>query len=90
MQCHVCTTSDPAAGSSLLQLSLPLRRADNRWSPVCSARNRTYRYRLVRVFDSSQPSQAWVMLNPSTADERRNDATVSRCINTPIGERSHK
>ena len=38
-----------------------------------------YRYRLTRVWDDARPRVAWVMLNPSTADEMRNDPTIERC-----------
>jgi hypothetical protein len=39
---------------------------------------RTYRYRLWRFWDQ-RPYLAFVMLNPSTADEVKNDPTVERC-----------
>ena len=39
----------------------------------------TYRYALTRQWDAVAPRLAWVMLNPSTADERRNDPTIERC-----------
>jgi hypothetical protein len=38
-----------------------------------------YRYVLWREWDTSLPSIAFCMLNPSTADERKNDATIERC-----------
>ncbi|MCV3270247.1 DUF1643 domain-containing protein [Roseobacter sinensis] len=38
-----------------------------------------YRYSLTRVWDGTRPRVNFVMLNPSTADERRNDPTVERC-----------
>jgi len=38
-----------------------------------------YRYALTRVWDTKAPKLAYVMLNPSTADELRNDPTVERC-----------
>lgn len=38
----------------------------------------TYRYRLTRRWAAS-PALAFIMLNPSTADERRNDPTIARC-----------
>ena len=38
-----------------------------------------YRYSLVRTWDSSLPSLAFVMLNPSTATESSNDPTIERC-----------
>jgi len=41
---------------------------------------RRYRYSLVRVWDASKPRVAFCMLNPSTADERKNDPTVRRCV----------
>jgi hypothetical protein len=37
-----------------------------------------YRYGLERVWGQG-PSLLYVMLNPSTADERRNDPTIERC-----------
>jgi hypothetical protein len=38
-----------------------------------------YRYRLDRRWDEKLPPLAFGMLNPSTADEIRNDATIERC-----------
>lgn len=38
-----------------------------------------YRYRLDRNWDDSLPPLAFGMLNPSTADHERNDATIERC-----------
>lgn len=39
---------------------------------------RSYRYRLWRFWDQ-RPYLAFVMLNPSTADETANDPTIERC-----------
>lgn len=41
--------------------------------------DRHYRYRLWRYW-SDDPHMTWVMLNPSTADETRDDATLKRCM----------
>lgn len=38
-----------------------------------------YRYGLSREWDAAKPALLFVMLNPSTADEFRNDPTVARC-----------
>lgn len=38
-----------------------------------------YRYRLDRIWDDSLPPLSFGMLNPSTADHERNDATIERC-----------
>ncbi len=38
-----------------------------------------YRYALSRVWDAQAPRVNFVMLNPSKADELRNDPTVERC-----------
>ncbi len=38
-----------------------------------------YRYRLTRVWDPKGPKALFIMLNPSTADEIKNDPTVERC-----------
>ncbi|GFE49142.1 hypothetical protein So717_08950 [Roseobacter cerasinus] len=38
-----------------------------------------YRYSLSRVWDAAGPRVNFVMLNPSKADELRNDPTVERC-----------
>ena len=42
---------------------------------------RKYRYTLWRVWDESKPLVMFLGLNPSTADEIKNDPTVTRCIN---------
>jgi len=39
----------------------------------------TYRYCLWRVWDPDGPTVAFVALNPATADETDNDATISTC-----------
>lgn len=39
-----------------------------------------YRYALWRKWDPALPAMAWVMLNPSTADERSDDPTIRKCI----------
>jgi len=40
--------------------------------------SRAYRYELTRTW-SSAPPWAWCMLNPSTADARADDQTITRC-----------
>ncbi|MCF6276041.1 MAG: DUF1643 domain-containing protein, partial [Robiginitomaculum sp.] len=40
---------------------------------------RTWRYRLAQIWDESKEPLYWLMLNPSTADEVKNDPTVERC-----------
>lgn len=42
--------------------------------------DRVYRYRLWRIWSELDPPIAFCMLNPSTADERNDDATIRRCI----------
>jgi hypothetical protein len=42
---------------------------------------RRYRYKLDIIWDPSIPPQAFIGLNPSTADEENDDPTVRRCIN---------
>ena len=42
---------------------------------------RNYRYALWRIWDKSKPVCTFIMLNPSTADDIKNDPTVTRCIN---------
>lgn len=39
-----------------------------------------YRYALWRAWSADYPRIAFIMLNPSTADEQRNDPTIRRCI----------
>ncbi len=39
-----------------------------------------YRYVLIRTWDPTLESVAFIMLNPSTADEKKDDATIRRCI----------
>lgn len=40
-----------------------------------------YRYSLTRVWDASQPTITFVLLNPSTADAIDLDPTLRRCMN---------
>ena len=42
---------------------------------------RSYRYALWRTWDDTKPFVLFVGLNPSTADEKTDDATLTRCIN---------
>jgi hypothetical protein len=42
--------------------------------------NKIYRYTLRRVWDNTKPDLIWIMLNPSTADAEKDDATIRRCI----------
>ncbi len=42
---------------------------------------RTYRYSLTRTWDEGKPIVVFLMLNPSTADEEKDDPTIRRCIN---------
>ena len=43
--------------------------------------DRKYRYALWRIWDESKSCAMFIGLNPSTADEEKNDPTVSRCQN---------
>ena len=42
--------------------------------------DRRYRYLLTRRVGASQSRVLFIMLNPSAADEERNDPTIRRCI----------
>ncbi len=42
--------------------------------------DRRYRYRLTREWDQEKPKVLFIGLNPSTADEIEDDATIRRCI----------
>jgi hypothetical protein len=39
-----------------------------------------YRYSLWRIWEPEQPRTLFIMLNPSTADQAQDDATIRRCI----------
>ena len=41
--------------------------------------DRRYRYRLWRIWNKNRPSICYIMLNPSTADENVDDATIRVC-----------
>ncbi|MDS0280056.1 DUF1643 domain-containing protein [Halomicroarcula sp. S1AR25-4] len=53
--------------------------SDDRADAVLSE-DRQYRYRLSRTWDTEKPTIAFVMLNPSTADETEDDPTIRRCL----------
>ena len=42
--------------------------------------DRLYRYNLFRIWKESVPPLVFVLLNPSSADESRDDPTIKRCI----------
>ena len=42
--------------------------------------NGRYRYSLWRAWSPYHPRIAFVLLNPSTANEQRNDPTIRRCM----------
>ena len=42
--------------------------------------NRKYRYLLRRKWDENLPQVTFVMLNPSTADDKKPDDTIKKCI----------
>lgn len=44
------------------------------------SRCRAYRYALWREWDPAGPTVLFIGLNPSTADHRRDDPTIRRCI----------
>jgi len=52
--------------------------ADGTESEAAFSACRRYRYRLTRRWGGG-PAVAFVMLNPSTADERQGDPTIRRC-----------
>lgn len=41
---------------------------------------KTYRYLLWRIWDADKPMLTYLMLNPTTADDRLNDPTMLRCM----------
>lgn len=41
---------------------------------------RKWRYSLWRTWDHEKPKAVFIGLNPSTADEKKNDPTIRRCI----------
>ena len=52
---------------------------DNRSNAIFSS-DGTYRYRLRRTWNAEKPTLAFLMLNPSTADESKDDPTIRRCL----------
>lgn len=42
--------------------------------------NREYRYTLWRIWDDTLPIVQWIGLNPSTADEFKDDQTIRKCV----------
>ena len=43
--------------------------------------DRIYRYALYRTWDETKPRVMFIGLNPSTADESKDDPTIRRCKN---------
>jgi hypothetical protein len=46
---------------------------------ACIDDTELYRYSLLRIWNSVKPHVVFIMLNPSTADASRDDATIKKC-----------
>lgn len=53
----------------------------DRYSGATLSEDRKYRYQLWRRWNFDFPEVLWIMLNPSTADATKDDATIRRCVN---------
>src|ERR1044072_1939098 len=53
---------------------------ENTWYSAKFSACGRYRYNLRREWDESLPTVLFVMLNPSTADEAKDDPTIRRCM----------
>ena len=73
------TKDDSDSTAQDLHVSQPIAKP-NVGSSACLSECGKYRYSLSRVWDSSKPIVLFLMLNPSTADATKNDATITRCI----------
>ena len=71
-------TADPPAATGAAVVVRRHEEAGTRSEAVYSGCLR-YRYALTRVWNEGAPRIAFVMLNPSTACERRDDPTIARC-----------
>lgn len=65
----------PMAGQHLLPLRSP-----NKIRETVFSRDRIYRYTLWRYWNSGRGYINFIGLNPSTADERKDDPTIRKCI----------
>ena len=50
------------------------------YSDAIFSKDRIYRYALYRIWNKHLPKVLFIGLNPSTADETKNDPTIRRCI----------
>ncbi len=48
-------------------------------SDAIFSKDRVYRYSLVRIWDGTKDLVSFIGLNPSTADETKDDPTIRRC-----------
>jgi hypothetical protein len=69
----------PSLTPSVLEMPFTIRRDLLEESSAVFSDCGAYRYRLDRKWDDRLPPLAFGMLNPSTADDVRNDATIERC-----------
>jgi hypothetical protein len=76
------SSPDSSAGATTLARKVPRRALGSRERINVAAISGagSYRYRLVRIWNSAEPLLGWVILNPSTPDGRRDDPTVQRCM----------
>jgi hypothetical protein len=76
------SSRDSSAGATTLVRKVPRKALGSRGRIDVGAISGvvSYRYRLVRAWNSAEPLLGWVILNPSTPDGRRDDPTVQRCM----------
>jgi hypothetical protein len=68
-----------ASGAGLPDAEARVHTLDQQAGAIFSAGGK-YRYLLWRIWKPEAPLLGWVMLNPSTADERELDPTLRRCM----------
>ena len=68
-------TREPGPGRTVPTLFLMKSGAE-----LSEDQDRKYRYALWRIWDENKPYVLFIGLNPSTADETKDDPTVRRCI----------
>ena len=75
-----CQNHDAQRRPAIRERAIILKETMTIQKDAIISRDRLYRYSLERTWDASKERVLFIMLNPSTADAIKDDATIKKCV----------